>query len=129
MKREALPRGHKEGQAMEGGKDFIPEDDWEFGIFFLNVCQCALRKTSGLSPAWPHIPDEEIERLVNANVDWSRAHALTFDDRAEAAAAAKEAARKLNEPVLRAFVLKWILRFPEIVGRGDLEQLGIPAGE
>jgi hypothetical protein len=111
---------------MAHGKDFIPSKDPAFNIFFKNVCQYTAVKTSGTPPDWPHIPQAEVTGLTSAYADWYTFYSAILKDHTRADTAAKNAARRRDEPVLRNFIQTWFRRFPDIVTLADLAAMGIP---
>jgi hypothetical protein len=111
---------------MAHGKDIIPSGDVEFNAFFENVCRYVAQKTSGGTPEWTYIPAAAITKLNNAYADWYTFYAPTLKDHTRAETAAKNAARRRDEPVLRNFIQTWFRRFPDIVTGADLAAMGIP---
>jgi hypothetical protein len=111
---------------MAHRKKVIPGEDKAFDILFKRVSQYTAIKTSGTPPDWDHIPSAASTGLYSAYADWYTFYAPTLKDPTKAETAAKNTARRRDEPVLRNFIQTWFRRFPEIVTLADLAAMGIP---
>jgi hypothetical protein len=111
---------------MAHGKKIIPGKDKNFNDFFKIVYQYTSVKTSGTPSDWSHIPAAEVTNLGNSYADWYTFYAPTLKDHTRAETAAKNMARRRNQPVLADFIQTWFRRFPKIVTNADLIAMGIP---
>ena len=88
-------------------KDYIPEKDAEFDVWFANLRQMVNTKTSG--GEWTHIPATEVTLLNTAYVTWHEAYKATLVPHTPAVTLAKDEARAAAKAVIRAFVGQWLM--------------------
>jgi hypothetical protein len=105
-------------------KDYIPGKDAEFDAFFQNLINYVDTKTSGTPPAWPHIPGEAKDGLLDAYPLWHTAYAKTLVPHTTVDTREKNRVRKAAVQIIRGFVNQY-LRFPPVTD-ADRDAMGIP---
>jgi hypothetical protein len=105
-------------------KDYIPHNDAEFGLFFMNLMQYTGKKCAGTSPPWGHIPQKDRDAFTTAYTDWDRAYAITVKPHTPPETREKNRVKKGAEKHVRDFVNQY-LRFPPVTDE-DRDNLKIP---
>ena len=105
-------------------RNYIPRNDAAFDKFFKYITQYVALKSTGSSPAWGHIPQEDRNALSNVYIAWYDAYALTFQPHIKSVGDEKTRQRKAAEKALRHFVNRF-LRY-EPVTDADRTNMGIP---
>jgi len=90
------------------GGHYIPRQDGEFDIWFLNLLQYIRKKTQEGPGRWTDIPEREISALIAANEDWRTYYEPTLLPHTPAATADKNNARKRAESVISHFVQRFL---------------------
>jgi hypothetical protein len=88
--------------------DYIPARDADFDSWFKNLCQYVTLKTGGSPPAWPHVPQTELDGLNAACANWYAAYSATLKAHSDVETAAKNAARRAAEQIIRPFKRRFL---------------------
>jgi hypothetical protein len=108
---------------MAESHDKIPANDGEFDLWFKNLCDSVMAKTTGEPPAWNHIPTGEVTLLNDAYTVWHGAYLPTTRPHVPAQTRAKDEAREDAEGVIRPFVGQWLMW--KQVSDAEREDMGI----
>jgi hypothetical protein len=103
--------------------DYIPGKDADFDVFFQNLIDYVDTKTSGTPPAWPHIPGEAKDTLLEAYPVWHTAYLKTLGPHTKVDTEVKNERRKAALAIIRPFVAQY-LRFPPVTN-ADRSAMGI----
>jgi hypothetical protein len=109
---------------MNQHRSFIPRNDGEFGLFYMNVMQYMGKKCAGTSPPWPHIPKKDQDAFIAAYTRWDKAYMVTTKPHTPPETREKNRVKKDSEKLLRDFI-KQYLRFPPVTDE-DRDNMGIP---
>jgi len=82
----------------------MPKGDKGFDEFFANLVNYVSEKTSGRSPAWTHIPKEDIDDLKAHFLKWREVYEITLGKHNSEDISEKNRVRKIAETALRAFI-------------------------
>jgi len=104
--------------------NYIPTKDADFDSFFKYITQYVSLKSSGLPPAWGHIPQGDRTALDNAYIQWYDTYALTFQPHIKPVQDEKNRQRRIAEKALRHFVKRFLRCEP--VTDADRTNMGIP---
>ena len=103
-------------------KYYIPANDSEFDIFFRNILQYVITKTT--AGTWTHIPQDAVTALSASYIRWHSAYEKTLGPHTSADTAEKNRVRKVEEKYLEAFVNQY-LRNPPVTNL-QRDEMGIP---
>jgi hypothetical protein len=105
-------------------KDYIPNNDALFDVWFKFLVQYIQQKTSGKTPAWAHIPPAAVTLLQGAYDAWLAAYQAFIGPHTTVDTEAKNDAKQAAKKVIRPFVNQY-LRFPPVTNE-DRTAMGIP---
>ncbi|MDR1108170.1 MAG: hypothetical protein LBL19_03955 [Spirochaetaceae bacterium] len=106
-------------------RNWILRPDAKFNAFFANYCRGVTRYTSGLNPAWTHVPADRVTELNIAYGDWYAVFIKLDDPHTSADVLAKNETRQGSERVLRDFNRQYVLYAREVSDAQRVE-LGCP---
>jgi hypothetical protein len=109
---------------MNGTMNYIPRNDGEFGLYYMNVMQYVGKKCAGNAPEWPHIPKKDQDAFIAAYMAWDRVYTVTTKPHTPPETREKNRVKKISEKLLRDFI-KQYLRFPPVTDE-DRDNIGIP---
>jgi hypothetical protein len=104
--------------------DYIPTKDSIFDGWYQSLINYVDTKTSGSNPAWPTVPVEAAETIIDAFQPWHTAYVKTQSPHTAVDTEAKNDARAAAERLIRAFVNQY-LRFPPVTNE-DRTAMEIP---
>jgi hypothetical protein len=110
---------------MPHKKDYIPQGDAEYDIFFKNICQYVNQKCTGTPPEWTHIPAEARTELNAAYAAWYTAYSLTLKPHTPEDTAEKNRIKRSSKKMLRGFVKAYLRYFPAVTN-ADRDNMGVP---
>ena len=106
-------------------KGYIPSRDADFNSFFKNIIQYVAAKTSGSTPEWKHIPQEDQDELNMVYAGWFTAYNITLKPHTHEETKEKNRVKKTAEKALREFVNSF-LRYSKAVTDADRDNMRIP---
>jgi hypothetical protein len=105
-------------------KEYIPNNDAKFEVWFSFLITYVLNKISGTPPAWPHIPSPAFSLLQSAYNAWYAVYEVTLGPHTPVDTAAKNEGKKAAVKTIRAFVNQY-LRFPPVTDDERIA-MGVP---
>jgi hypothetical protein len=106
--------------------DYLSLDDAGFDVFLQNLISYVEAKTSGLPPAWTHIPSGEVGALSDALDLWYTPYAKTLVPHTPVNTLAKNEAKKAAKLVIRSFVNRFLREDWAMVTDMDRDAIGVP---
>jgi hypothetical protein len=104
-------------------KDWVPDPDGEFNVFFRNYCRIAARNTSGANPVWTHIPAARVAALNDSYAAWDAAWSKLQLPHTAGDVREKTERRAEGEAALRSFNREYIL-YAEAVSDAQRRDIG-----
>jgi hypothetical protein len=120
----ATPNLHIGGLIMPSKRDYIPQNDGEFDLFFKFMNQYVADKCSGATLAWTHIPNQVRLNLADLYDAWYAAYMKMSGPHTPVDTETKNNAKKAAKAGIRALVNQY-LRFPPVTNE-DRSAMGIP---
>jgi hypothetical protein len=105
-------------------RDYIPDRDPEFDIFFHYLVEYVNQKTGGETPQWTHIPVATLMMLRSMLGRWDITYEPTKGPHTPVETEAKNLSKKEAKKTIRPFVNQY-LRFPPVSDM-DRTAMGIP---
>ncbi|MDR0376038.1 MAG: hypothetical protein LBH85_10045 [Treponema sp.] len=98
---------------MPHSSNFTYAGDADFDSGLENLVDYVVAKTSGGSPAWPHVPQSAVASLASARAAWRAAYQKTFGAHTPVDTEAKNDARKAAAAITRPFIAQYLM-FPPV---------------
>jgi hypothetical protein len=93
---------------MPHTEDLIPSQDSKFDGLLAVILAYVKDKTTGASPAWPHIPAAKVAAFETLVSDWHTAYAKTLAPHTPVDTEVKHEARRAAESFVRTFIQQFL---------------------